>query len=282
MLFLARSTEGLTHIPFVALLSALSILAAIEKLAAVLNTISVERDWVVVIAGSDESRLMALNARMRQIDLFCKLVGPLLISFVDAASPKLAILVTGGMTLLSLPIEYWAIARVYAAVPALSTTKIASTTETSTSSTATLPRIWQSAKATLSSTSIYIHHPAFLPSLSLALLYLTVLSFSGQLIAYLLALGTPASVIGLLRGVSTIFELSATWLGPKVMERIGPIRAGIWFLNWQIACVGVACALFWLNCSTLVTAAGVVSAVIASRVGLWGFDLSAQIIVQEA
>lgn len=38
---------------------------------------------------------------------------------------------------------------------------------------------------------------------------------------------------------------------------------------------------FWLNIPPAIAAAGTISAVMLSRVGLWGFDLSAQIIVQE-
>lgn len=54
----------------------------------------------------------ALNARMRRIDLFCKLAGPLFIALIDGASTKLAILVALGINVLSLPTEYFAIAQV--------------------------------------------------------------------------------------------------------------------------------------------------------------------------
>jgi iron-regulated transporter 1 len=41
-----------------AFLALLTILACIEKVCSVLNTISVERDFVVVLAGGDEKRLL--------------------------------------------------------------------------------------------------------------------------------------------------------------------------------------------------------------------------------
>lgn len=41
----------------IASLAALSLLACAEKLASILNTISVERDWVVIVAAGDEGRL---------------------------------------------------------------------------------------------------------------------------------------------------------------------------------------------------------------------------------
>ena len=58
------------------------------------------------------TRRAALNARMRRIDLICKLVGPLTVALIDGASTKVAILVTLGLNTLSIPIEYLAIARV--------------------------------------------------------------------------------------------------------------------------------------------------------------------------
>ena len=221
---------------------------------------------------------------MRRIDLFCKLIAPLVISLIDSSTPTTAILVTGAMTAVSLPIEYLAIARVHNAVPALQARKVMPTSHIQPER--TLARLLINCKAAAASTIPYISHRAFLPSFSLALLYLTVLSYNGQMITYLLAIGFSSAAIGVLRGVSAISELSATWIAPNIMQCIGPVRSGIWFINWQIFCVTVACALFWvpdhiLPDNTIAIAGGIVAAVIASRIGLWGFDLSAQIIVQE-
>ncbi|KAI6819466.1 putative Ferriportin iron efflux transporter [Hortaea werneckii] len=257
------------------LLLPLCLLAAMEKLGSVMNTIAVERDWVVAIASGSDDRLATLNAQMRRIDLFCKLAGPLVISFVDAASTKLAIVVTGSMTCASVLVEYFTIARVYYKVPELRKPKETSSGEGN-SWLRGMTHTW------LRGLPAYAKHPAFLPSFALALLYMTVLSFNGQMITYLIAIGVSSGAVGVLRGVAALFELSATWLGPILMKRIGAVRAGIWFLNWQLACVGVACLFFWLpGTSRIILAAGTISAVVASRLGLWGFDLSAQIIVQE-
>lgn len=129
--------------------------------------------------------------------------------------------------------------------------------------------------------SIYIHHPVFLPSLALSLLYLTVLSFSGQMVTYLLSVGLTSTQIGLLRTVSTGLEISATWLAPIAMNRIGPLRGALWFINWQMFCLLGAVVCFWEINRQMVGASILVAGMIASRVGLWGFDLCVQIIVQE-
>ena len=101
------------------------------------------------------------------------------------------------------------------------------------------------------------------------------------MVTYLLSVGFTSISIGLLRTVSTIFELSSTWLAPKAMHKIGAIRCGIWFLNWQIVWVMLAVAMLWVDIPQEYAVLGLLAGTIASRVGLWGFDLSAQVIVQE-
>jgi solute carrier family 40 (iron-regulated transporter), member 1 len=53
-----------------------------------------------------------MNARMRRIDLFCKLMGPFTISLVALASTLIAIRVTLAMNVASVLVEYICIAQV--------------------------------------------------------------------------------------------------------------------------------------------------------------------------
>jgi hypothetical protein len=59
---------------------------------------------------SDRQR--SVNAQMKRIDLICKLMGPLFIAFMGGISTEVAILVNLGMNLISVAIEYFAIAQV--------------------------------------------------------------------------------------------------------------------------------------------------------------------------
>ena len=127
----------------------------------------------------------------------------------------------------------------------------------------------------------YYHHRAFLPSFALSLLYFTVLSFSGQMVTYLISAGYNSFHIALVRTLSTIFEISATWIAPKAMKRIGPTRAGMWFLGWQMLWLGAAVTFFWSEPELIKAASGLVAGTILSRVGLWGYDLCAQFTIQE-
>ncbi|KAL1695777.1 Ferroporti-1 [Schizophyllum commune] len=269
-------------------LAVLAALACIEKLCAVMNMVSVERDWVVVIADENEANLRVLNAQMRRIDLFCKLAGPFLISIVDGVSTEVAILVNLGMNLASILVEYFAIARVYQCVPALQQPKIPPpSSPTSDNSPIGRPSrtLTSALRALAADLRTYFTHRAVLPSFAGALLYLTVLSFSAQMVTYLLAAGLIPLHIAAARTVSVAFELAATWLAPLAMRRVGPIRAGIWFVSWQCVCVAAGTSMFWTlgveGRNPRLGAAALVAGSIASRVGLWGYDLSAQVIIQE-
>lgn len=138
----------------------------------------------------------------------------------------------------------------------------------------------------ISSLPIYFRHTVFLPSFSLSLLYLTVLSFSGQMITYLISVGYTSLHVGIARTVSTIFELSATWIAPRLIKRIGLIRSGIWSLCWQMIWLAAGMSWFFsdsrgMGTNSIVSATGLAVGVALSRVGLWGYDLCAQNIVQD-
>lgn len=262
-----------------------TLLACVEKSCTIINTVAIERDWVVVMARDDERLLSHMNATMRRIDLFCKLVGPLAIGLLDSLSTEVAILTTLAINCISVAIEYLFIANVYISVPTLAhRPHVPTSTPTpppTPAPTNPLTPLLTTLSPLLHDLHLYATQPACRPSLALSMLYLTVLSFSGQMITYLLSAGYTALHVSLLRLVSTAFELSATFAAPRLMHRIGPVRAGLWFLNLQMLCLAPAVAGFWLAGTPAWAAACLVGGTVVSRVGLWGFDLSAQVLIQE-
>ncbi|EXJ90517.1 hypothetical protein A1O1_03620 [Capronia coronata CBS 617.96] len=293
------------------LLGILVLLACMEKLGSIMNTVAVERDWVVVIAADHDALLQTLNAQMRRIDLFCKLASPLAIALLHGWAPIVAVWITLATNALSVGIEYLLIARVFHQVPALgdrgcrprqqpSDDRVSSSgideTDIYINTPGQQPRsqspfVTQYMEPLLTPLSTYVRQPAFLPSLALSVLYLTVLSFSGQMTTFLLSIPEPritSTTVGILRTISTVSEISSTFIAPKVMSKIGPVRAGIWFLSWQTVCSSAAVGLLWTDFSTSTSSSPRISlplfigGVILSRVGLWSFDLCAQLIIQES
>lgn len=252
-----------------------------------------------------------MNAQMRRIDLICKLVGPLAIALVDGVSTKIAILFNLGMNICSVVVEYFSIARVsarnhgnthsqaitgsnrwlqvYYEIPELQQPKTkASLDEPSTESDQHkgVARLWhychRITHKVVGDFASYFRHPVFLPSFSGALLYLTVLSFSGQMVTWLLSTGYESTQVGIARTLAVAFEVLATWIAPWLMGRIGITRAGLWLANWQIASLVAGISIFWMfPDQPLISASGLVGGTILSRVGLRGFDLCVQILVQE-
>lgn len=269
-----------------ALFAILTILAAIEKLSIIMNTIAVERDWIVVIAGQNQPRLNMMNSQMRRIDLFCKLISPLIIAFLDSWSSKWAIIATLIINLTSVLGEYFLIAFVYRKTPDLAFMDLQPLLleHNNRSSVQVMHNIVSNQ---LHQLRLYINSPAFLPSLSLSMLFLTVLSFAGQMITYLAALPSPqltSTHIGMIRTLATICEISATFITPVLISKLGSIRAGIWSLSWQCMCLTPGVAVLWTESvvPTNFSAFILIASVILSRAGLWSFDLVAQLQVQNA
>lgn len=274
-------------------------LACVEKLAIVGNTVAVERDWVVVIAEDVGAERQQLNAVMRRIDLLAKLLAPVFISVIDDFSHVAAIWVVFAQNLLSVLIEYFAIAQVYEAVPRLQSlggapvqppddylsvhSAPSSPSSARRPSQTTLPKRTSAYFGHLIQPWVeYVQNKAFLASFSLSLLYFTVLSTGVQMQTYLFTLGFTSIEVSMMRLGAVAVELLATWAAPILMNKIGPVRSGLWFLNEQLACIAVSVALY-MSATAGTKAAGysLICGITFSRLGLWGFDLSVQYLVQE-
>ncbi|KAL7934446.1 Ferroporti-1 [Trichoderma chlorosporum] len=276
-----------------ALLAVVTFFACVEKLCSILNLVSVEKDWVVVVSERNPEALRVMNAQMRRIDLLCKLFGPLFIAMVDAQSSQMAMIANFAMNAATLPIEYFSIAQVYFDVPELQKTKtpsqrsITSRICSSRASKTFNTIIWQPLIAMIKKSakdfSLYVKHQAFLPSIAGAVLYFTVLSFGGQMVTYLLSPGYTSLQIGIARTLGVIFEVLSTWAAPWLMGRIGAVRAGLWMSSWQVLMLAVGVCIFWMfeAKNPLISASGLVGGTVISRLGLRGFDLCIQLIVQE-
>ncbi|EFQ25929.1 iron transporter [Colletotrichum graminicola M1.001] len=273
------------------LLALLSVLACAEKLYSIINMVSVEKDWVVVLAKGNTEALATLNAQMRRIDLFCKLLAPLFIAVIDGFSTEIAIIVNFAMNMASVVVEYYAIAKIYDEEPELQERKpkpnaelsqLNSNPENAAPSATSGRKVWQLLGEFVSDFTFYFSHRAFLPSFVGSLLYLTVLSFSGQMVTYLVASGYTTTYIGVARTIGVVFEVLATWIAPWLIGKIGPLRAGLWLSNCQVLPLIGGLSIFWVfTPDPLISATSLVVGTIISRLGLRGFDLCIQIIVQE-
>ncbi|CAI5744131.1 unnamed protein product [Peronospora destructor] len=96
------------------------------------QTLSIERDWVMVIAQNSgverSSALMCLNSTLRRIDLACKMLGPLafgvIMDFAGRDPTKRAMIGVSTVAIwngLSTPLEYFMTRDIYTLIPELAT-----------------------------------------------------------------------------------------------------------------------------------------------------------------
>ena len=219
---------------------------------------------------------------MRRIDLLCKLFGPLFIALLDGYSTKLAIVVNLGTNVISLLPEYFAIANVYHLCPPLQRPKLRLPPQPFNGVSPSSTGVRRAVEKIRKDFALYVHHAAFLPSFAGALLYLTVLSFAGQMVTYLLSAGYDSTQIAVARTLSVGFEVLATWVAPWLMATLGSARAGLWLSSWQAISLASGTTVFVaFKHLPLVSASGLVLGTVLSRVGLRGFDLCVQLILQE-
>lgn len=196
-------------------------LGMIERLSASGNLISMERDWVVTVAGptGHPYDLTNLNAAMRRIDLVCKLISPILISIVISAtgSVRVGVLYTGLTSLISIPIELFCAKRVWKGSTVLQAPKPTPASEPIQRPAARGEEraivIWSllgKIRQYFKGLEMYFATPVWIPSFALAMLHFNMLTWRATFITYLINIGYSLNTITIARAIGSIFEISST------------------------------------------------------------------------
>jgi iron-regulated transporter 1 len=197
----------------------------LEILSAQGNMLSMERDFVVTAANRDGHPydLTNLNAVMRRIDLTCKLVAPLLISAViSVVNVKIGVLLVGIMSLASWPVELWCAKRAWDSNLKLRVLKTSNnSTSDSQPSTRLRGKLFRALRQYGQDFKQYFASPVWIPSISLALLHLSALSYGATFVTFLLNSGTSLAVITVARAVGSVVEISSTAIAPYGVTRLG-------------------------------------------------------------
>jgi iron-regulated transporter 1 len=93
--------------------------------------------------------------------------------------------------------------------------------------------------------------------------------------------GFSTPLIAGLRAIAIIVGLAATFAAPRLIRAIGPVRAGLWSLSWQTVILAPAVVASFIPVSRSMQGGLLVGFVSVSRLGLWGFDLCEQLLVQQ-
>jgi solute carrier family 40 (iron-regulated transporter), member 1 len=229
------------------LFAVILLLGILIRLSGIANNISIDREWLPVLAPSSASSasttssydLTHLNAVLRRIDLICKILTPLLITaFVSIArSYRICIISLGLLAVLSWVAELRCARWMYESSSALRARKPQGNQNTMSTRTTTgenqsfgILRLWHPSRTFLlpqfKVLSDYFSTTVWIPATAQALLHLTVLAYSSSLITYLLEVGFSLKLITTARAAGSIVEVGSTILTPWAVHYLSGRQAG--------------------------------------------------------
>ncbi|XP_020781094.1 solute carrier family 40 member 1 [Boleophthalmus pectinirostris] len=248
-------------------------IANIANLASTAMSITIQRDWVVVVAGQDSSKLADMNATVRIIDQLTNILAPMLVGQVMAyGSHFIGCGFISGWNLVSMCVEYSLLWKVYQKTPALAIkagqkdpqqqelkdlspvrelengqSPEESSQPLMTDSVATNPespqkngccyQVSEPLRTLKSGWISYYNQNIFFAGMSLAFLYMTVLGFDCITTGYAYTQGLNGSVLSLLMGASAISGICGTVAFTWIRKKCGLIRTGFISGVAQLSCL---------------------------------------------
>uniref|UniRef100_A0A3Q4HPJ6 Solute carrier family 40 member n=1 Tax=Neolamprologus brichardi TaxID=32507 RepID=A0A3Q4HPJ6_NEOBR len=244
-------------------------IANIANLASTAMSITIQRDWVVVVAGQDSSKLADMNATVRIIDQLTNILAPMLVGQIMAfGSHFVGCGFISGWNLCSMCVEYALLWKVYQKTPALAVkagqkeqqqelkqlnlengqspeeSSQPLMNETSVVAKSDSPKqrscCYQMAEPVRTFKAgwvAYYNQNIFFAGMSLAFLYMTVLGFDCITTGYAYTQGLNGSVLSLLMGASAISGICGTVAFTWVRKKCGLIRTGFISGMAQLSCL---------------------------------------------
>ncbi|KAL1826965.1 hypothetical protein ACET3Z_005377 [Daucus carota] len=226
--------------------------SAVERLSGLALGVAVERDWVVLLAGTNRPVALAqANAILSRIDLLCEIAGAALFGvLLSKYDPVTCLKLAAGLMISSLPVVVcltWLTNKLSAGVldraKSLETC-CSSSSEDSLHNVKSL--VEMSVEAIKQGWSEYMQQPVLPASLAYVLLcFNVVLAPGGLMTAFLTHRGLNPSVIGGFSGLSAFMGIAATFVSASMVKRLGLFKAGAVGLFLQASLLMMAVAVYW-------------------------------------
>uniref|UniRef100_A0A8C3WEB8 Solute carrier family 40 member n=1 Tax=Catagonus wagneri TaxID=51154 RepID=A0A8C3WEB8_9CETA len=246
-------------------------IANIANLASTATTITIQRDWIVVVAGEDRSKLADMNATIRRIDQLTNILAPMAVGqIMTFGSAVIGCGFISGWNLVSMCVEYFLLWKVYQKTPALAVKAAPKVEETELKQ---LNLYKETEPKPLEGTHLmgekdpdiheleneqepscasqmaepfrtfrdgwvsYYNQPVFLAGMGLAFLYMTVLGFDCITTGYAYTQGLSGSILSILMGASAITGIMGTVAFTWLRRKCGLIRTGLISGFAQFSCL---------------------------------------------
>ncbi|XP_020849215.2 LOW QUALITY PROTEIN: ferroportin [Phascolarctos cinereus] len=247
-------------------------IANIANLASTATGITIQRDWIVVVAGDDRSKLADMNATIRRIDQLTNILAPMTVGqIMTFGSPVIGCGFISGWNLVSMCVEYFLLWKVYQKTPALALKASPKADETELKQLnlqkdtekaqegshlmgekdskkceyedekepGCASQIAEPFRTFREGWISYYNQPVFLAGLGLSFLYMTVLGFDCITTGYAYTQGLSGSVLSLLMAASAITGIMGTVAFTRLREKCGLVRTGVISGITQMACLSL-------------------------------------------
>ena len=262
----------------------ISIVAAcISSLGAMGSTISVEREWTKALCGQgdNDGQLSQINSVMKRIDLVCLIGSPICVGvLLETQGYLVSVGALCLYTVLSWPVECYTLKLAISSSVRLQQVRVLEDIKDRETKQESALSLWG-----LGRFQMYVNQKGFLFALSLALVYMTVMSFGSLMTGFLAWKGLGEGVLSIFRGLGAIGGVFATVIFPKVSQEYGLEKSALFSISGQVAVLIIAlipmivcrnaCGVTHVSEIILLTMLSI------SRFFLWLFDLSVNQIIQE-
>ncbi|KAL3515934.1 hypothetical protein ACH5RR_022836 [Cinchona calisaya] len=279
----SSTSSVLFHPWFVILVMA----GATERLSGLALGVAMERDWVVLLAGTNRPIALAqANAIISRIDLLCEIAGASVFGILLSRYPLVACLkLAAGLIISALPVTVfltWLTNKLSAGV--LDRTKSPTCCRNSTIE--PLPNAENIAEMSFQAIKHglveYLQQPVLPASLAYVLLcFNVVLAPSELMTAFLTQKGLNPSIIGGFSGLCAFMGVAATFVSASLVKRLGILKAGAAGLIFQASLLTIALAVYWTgSISQQTPLLFFLFMIILSRLGHMSYDVVGQQILQ--
>uniref|UniRef100_A0A3Q3XMG9 Solute carrier family 40 member n=1 Tax=Mola mola TaxID=94237 RepID=A0A3Q3XMG9_MOLML len=232
-------------------------IANVANLASTATSITIQRDWVVVVAGQDSSKLADMNATVRIIDQLTNILAPMLVGQIMAfGSHFIGCGFISGWNLCSMCVEYALLWKVYQLTPALAL-KGGQKEQQQELKQLNVPKgsyknllldlylqqrgccyqVTEPLRTFKAGWVAYYNQNIFFAGMSLAFLYMTVLGFDCITTGYAYTQGLNGSMLSLLMGASAVTGICGTVAFTWIRKKCGLIRTGFISGVAQLSCL---------------------------------------------
>ncbi|PKA62997.1 Solute carrier family 40 member 2, chloroplastic [Apostasia shenzhenica] len=223
---------------------------AIERITGLAIGVTVERDWVVLLAGTNRPiALSRANAMLNRIDLLCEIAGASTFGFLLTKFRIVTCLkVASWLMICALPILLISGQLINGlSSGALESSKISQNSATSLKgySLLNIGMLVENGLETIRSGWVeYRNQPVLPASLAYVFLYFNIALAPGSIMtAYLMHHGVTPSIIGGFSGLCAFMGVAATFMSTTLVKSLGILKAGAAGLVFQAALLTIALAV---------------------------------------